>query len=203
MFKCKQEITDAIVQHLKDNGLYNENKDYQLYTINHKQAMIAVMLSLYGRVTKSAILHDNDKLYTHGITTIEEAKVLHRSYSRHHRNNTQTELDVVERVIDYECARFTKEKLQKNACLTVKTLFPDDYEQLEPTLSELGLLSTTSIDIDFTRWEQLKPESVQKIIDLNIQALKKLASDGCSSGSSYAVNRFYSYDFSQDFVDIE
>lgn len=145
MLKLFKKFNNEILHTLEQLGLCNENREYQIYTLNHKQAFMALEQKLRGQITLSGILHDVDKLVLYGLMPKEEASALHRKYAYHHINNCETARDLEDCVIDYECARFTKADKPLNAYNTIFKYCPNQYERLKPALDKFRLNNRTNI----------------------------------------------------------
>ena len=109
------------------------NEDYIKYTWNHKKAFLKVEKILLGKNTIRGYLHDVDKLFMYMFLSKKLASKLHRKYSHHHINKAKTIADYTQMIIDWECARFTKEDKPLDAFETLYKYYP----QLEPIILPL------------------------------------------------------------------
>lgn len=191
-FKPKEIITESILNHLDSLkiGKY-DNRIYQIYTLNHKQAFLALNLIFSGMYYSDAILHDTDKLVLYEVLPKSEASRIHKKYAPHHIKNSRNSMDLEQCIIDYECARFTKPDKPLNAYDTIFKYFPDNYKKLEPTLIKLGINSSGNADFDFTKWNHLNNDSIQYIINSNIIAINKLIQLVDKFGEEKAVEVYY------------
>lgn len=192
MFQAKQEYTDRILAHLKHLGLCtHDSRKYQLHTILHKQAFLAVSMSLGVNITKTSILHDTDKLVLYGIMTKKEASSIHKNISTHHFYNCIEQEDKVQCILDYECGRFTKRDKCISAYDYILRHSPDYYEELGPTLEILGLTDGTNIDNKFEAWRHCNKRLIKSYIDLNIKAITLIKDAVDNFGAEEAVKMFY------------
>lgn len=192
MLILNDRYTEQIMAKLANLGLCdNGNTDYQLYTIKHKQAFVAVELSLIGCTTESGISHDIEKLITYGLMDKKEASKLHRKYAKHHIKNCKTEDDLRDCIIDYECARFTKPDKPKNAYNTIMEYCPEMYDKLKPTLVEFRINNSTNNDIDFRLWNQTNRYITEYMLRKNIDSITRLYKEIQNKGIEEAVKDFY------------
>lgn len=191
-FKPKEIITESILNHIDSLkiGKY-DNRIYQIYTLNHKQAFLALNLIFSGMYYSDAILHDTDKLVLYEVLPKSEASRIHKKYAPHHIANSRNSMDLEQCIIDYECARFTKPDKPLNAYDTIFKYFPNNYKKLEPTLIKLGINSSRNTDFDFTKWNHLNNDSIQYIINSNIIAINKLIQLVDKFGEEKAVEVYY------------
>lgn len=151
----KYKITDKFVYTvlgiLNESGILSgqaDAREHQIYTLNHYYAICATSKILTNSIPKSILQHDIDKLALYGITNnVELVGKLHRKYARHHIGNWVTKQDMIDTVLDYECARYTKPDKPLNAYNTIHKYNPDSYESLKPILIELGIDSPNNIDL--------------------------------------------------------
>lgn len=193
-FVLNSNYTDIIMNHLEKSGLCNNgNTGYQMYTLQHKQAFVAVQLSLMGGggATESGILHDVDKLVTYGLMGKKEVSKLHRKYARHHIENCINCADCTDCIIDYECARFTKEDKPLNAYKTVMKYCPERYITLLPSLINLGLNKETDVDIDFRLWNQQQKYLTEYMARRNIATINNILLDIKELGIEKSIEAFY------------
>ena len=111
------------------------------YTIRHKKAFLEVEKKLRGKNTWRGYLHDIDKpfLYLSLWIKFENIQKIHRKHNKHHvRNNlTKTKEDLIDTIIDWECARITKPDKPLNAYETLLKFYPDKKDEFLPLIREL------------------------------------------------------------------
>lgn len=112
-----------------------------LYTLRHKQAFLKVEKQLRRKNTWHGYLHDIDKPFLYLAFWIDLKKVqkIHRSYSKHHVKNSlnKSKDDLVDTIIDWECARMTKPDKPLNAYQTLMKFYPEYQETFLPVIREL------------------------------------------------------------------
>lgn len=124
-----------------------KNKDFIMYTYMHRIAFKYVVEQLikdeYEReqLLERAKWHDLDKQFLYFLTDKATASEYHRSTSAHHMGNSpyKTDIDILEAIMDYECAGYTKADKPRNAYDTVRELKPDHYDELMDTMKKLGI----------------------------------------------------------------
>lgn len=192
MFELDSMFETQIMNALKQLGLVNEeNKGYQLYTIRHKQAFMAIEYVLTGNITPAGASHDTDKLLLYGILSKKDSSNIHRKYSTHHIENARNDQDRLYSIIDYECARFTKSDKPLNAFDTVYKYHPDYIEVLNPILIKYGLDSSTNRDFDFSKWSQEKDKIIQFALKRTLHDISILYSNIVNFGVNKAIEIFY------------
>lgn len=111
------------------------------YTLRHKKAFLKVEKQLRGRNTLRGYLHDIDKpfLYLALWIKYEDIQKIHRKNSKHHvRNNlVKSKDDLIDTIIDWECARITKPDKPLNAYETLLKFYPDKKDEFLPIIREL------------------------------------------------------------------
>lgn len=111
------------------------------YTIRHKKAFLEIEKKLRGKNTWRGYLHDLDKpfLYLSLWIKFENIQKIHRKHNKHHvRNNlTKTKDDLIDTIIDWECARITKPDKPLNAYETLLKFYPDKKDEFLPIIREL------------------------------------------------------------------
>jgi hypothetical protein len=111
-----------------------------LYTLKHKKAFLQVEKQLRGKNTWRGYLHDADKpfLYMALWIKFENIQKIHRKNNRHHvRNNlSKTKEDLLDTIIDWECAKITKPDKPLNAYETLMKYYPDKQEDFLPLIRE-------------------------------------------------------------------
>ena len=195
MFKPYQEYNDKILSHLHKLGLCTQDsKKFQLYTLNHKQAFMAVEMELGVDVDELSILHDTDKLVTYGKMEKADASKLHKKYARHHFKNCLTDADYAQCVIDYECARFTKSDKPLNAYEHIMKFKISYYDTLKPSLQKLGLDGGSNLSNAFSRWNHLDKRLLKRYIDMNMEAISSINSVIDTYGKDETIRMFYAGD---------
>ena len=111
------------------------------YTLKHKEAFLRVEKELLGRNTITGYLHDCDKLllYLTPFVSKDAVTKIHRRLSKHHIQNAKSDKHVVQAIIDWECARFTKPDKPLDAFDTMRKHYPSYENLVSPTLEKLGL----------------------------------------------------------------
>jgi len=112
-----------------------------LYTLKHKKAFLKVEKQLRGKNTLHGYLHDWDKPFLYLAFWIDLKKVqkIHRLHSKHHVRNTlnKTRDDLIDTIIDWECARMTKPDKPLNAYQTLLRFYPEHIKTFLPLIKEL------------------------------------------------------------------
>lgn len=110
-------------------------KRYQriVYTLKHKIAFLKVEKQLRGKNTLRGYLHDIDKpfLYMAFWIDLKDVQKIHRNHSKHHIRNClkKSKEDLIDTIIDWECARMTKPDKPLNAYETLMKFYPE-YKHL-------------------------------------------------------------------------
>ena len=96
--------------------------DHIVYTLKHKIAFLQTEKQIRGKNTLRGYLHDLDKpfLYLALWLDMKEVQKIHRSHNKHHVKNNliKTKDDLIDTIIDWECARITKPDKPLNAYQT-------------------------------------------------------------------------------------
>ena len=108
-----------------------------LYTIKHKKAFLKVEKDLLGHNTTRGYLHDIEKPLFYLLFGIKRTSKLHNIIARHH--NPKIRDDLIESIIDFECARYTKPDKPLNARDYIYKHKQNMIKLYEPLLKELGL----------------------------------------------------------------
>ena len=110
------------------------------YTLSHRRAFRAVEKQVLGKNTVSGWLHDIDKVLLYPILGEKITGAMHRKLSSHHVPRClRSEKHIVQAIIDWECARFTKPDKPLNAYDTMCKYYKDYEDALLPVLRQLGL----------------------------------------------------------------
>lgn len=112
-----------------------------IYTLKHKKAFLDVEKQFRGRNTLKGYLHDIDKpiLYLFCFwMSFSEIQAFHRKYSKHHVKNKlqKTQDDLLDTIIDWECARITKPDKPLNAYDTLMKFYPMDKDKYLPVIKK-------------------------------------------------------------------
>lgn len=111
-----------------------------VYTLMHKKAYLEVEKKLRGKNTLRGYLHDIDKpfLYMAFWIKLKDVQKMHRKYSKHHVKNNlpKTKEDLLDTVIDWECARMTKPDKPLNAYDTLMKFYPEYQDVYLPIIQE-------------------------------------------------------------------
>lgn len=124
----------------------NRGRLYKInYTIKHRRAFRKVERELLGCNTFDGLTHDLGKLLLLifcPFISMNKIKKYHKNTARHH--NAVTRMDYIQKIIDYECARYTKPDKPMTAREWVentKSRYADEeeYKRLTNVLDFLGL----------------------------------------------------------------
>ena len=150
------------------------NKSYLQYTFLHRQALIFVIqkhikdAELKARLLQRAKWHDLDKAFLYTKIPKKLASAYHRTHSAHHADivNTMSKAydDLLEAVMDYECAGYTKADKPLNAYDTLNTY---DFHYKDEMLSithALGIDHSYRNTPDNVEWQEFQ-KSMPKITD--------------------------------------
>ena len=107
------------------------NLDYIKYTLRHKIAFLRVEKQLLGRNSLRGILHDLDKVFLYLFLEKEHVNKIHKK-RRHH--SPRTEKDLLEMMVDWECARYTKPDKPLNAEETLYKFYPHLEDVMLPLI---------------------------------------------------------------------
>lgn len=118
--------------------MFIKNWGYIQYTWKHKKAFLRIEKELRGFNTFRGYTHDLLKLVLYFFLPKHIVSPLHDKYSRHH-NRAKTMEDYVQKVIDYECARYTKLDKPQNARDYIYSHKQNEIAIFEPLLQKFGL----------------------------------------------------------------
>ncbi len=112
-----------------------------VYTLKHKKAFLRVEKELRGKNTFSGYMHDIEKplLYLFCFwMSIPDIHKFHRAHNRHHVKNNlkKTPDDLLDTIIDWECARMTKPDKPLNAYDTLMTFYPEYKKVYLPVIKK-------------------------------------------------------------------
>ncbi len=124
------------------------------YTLKHKKAFLSVEKKLRGYNTLNGYLHDMDKpfLYACLWLDLKEIQTIHRKNSKHHVKNNlpKTKDDLLDTIIDWECARLTKPDKPLNAYQTLMKFYPEYKDTFLPLIKEYLPLEVTDKSTDIS-----------------------------------------------------
>lgn len=112
---------------------------YSKYSLYHKKAFLKVEKELLGHNTFRGYKHDLDKVILYPFLGVKLTNKLHNKYQRHHKR-AHTKKDYVEKIIDWECARYTKPDKPLNAYETLMKFYPDKKSIYLPIMKRLRLI---------------------------------------------------------------
>lgn len=138
------------------------NLEWLKYTYLHRRAFEYCVKkrvaepSLREEMLRRAEVHDMDKMLMYLFLDQKEAQALHVQTQPHHLENRlpRTREDLVETVIDYECAPYTKPDKPLNAyaftnlLMDMKVLDLTTGAQLIDIMRDLGIANSTSVSDD-------------------------------------------------------
>lgn len=118
-------------------------KKWQLcfYTLRHKVAFLQVEKKLRGKNTLSGYLHDAEKPLMYLFCFWMDAERIHAFHCRHNRHHVKNHLkkspdDLLDTVIDWECARMTKPDKSLNAYDTLMKYYPQYQSTYLPIIKK-------------------------------------------------------------------
>lgn len=128
---------------IKSNSLEEAIKSCPLlddmkYTYLHRQEMARIAGEL-GIDWKEYVYHDCDKMVMMLFHTDEELTKEHRETEKHHDHMAWSESVLVEMMLDWESARFTKPDKPLNALGTLEKWYPEMKGRMLPVLKKYGL----------------------------------------------------------------
>ena len=180
--------TEIINSILEIPELHTSNvlsRDHMEYTLRHKIAIMALSYEFLGYVSKRIMLHDTEKLALYSIVDTKEGRNLHVKHSIHHHGNFNHFVDqdvkndfyidnLMEAILDYECARYTKPDKPLNAYQTIMKYFPDDYEYSKKLLVRFWLNFPESKDCKFEKWNSVSYLYMPLFKHLTLCTIKEL-----------------------------
>lgn len=124
-----------------------EQREHIVYTWKHKIAFLKVQKILLGYNTFSGYLHDVDKLFLYVFLDCQTVNKIHRAFMSHHLESyDEYEVpcmdDILDMIVDWECARFTKPDKPLNAAGTLEKFYPKWSYLIKPVLKFLDIEST-------------------------------------------------------------
>ena len=153
--------------------------NHMIYTLKHKIAIISLSYEYLGHISNRLMLHDTEKLVLYEHMDTKTAHHYHSDFSVHHYKYISN-LDIVnqesliECVLDYESARYTKPDKPLNAKATIMKYYPDLYDKVQPILKKFGIDSETNNDCNFENWNKVKDSIYPFFVKLNIDMILKL-----------------------------
>ncbi len=120
---------------------YKKRLEYTLYTLRHKKAFLKVEKQLRGKNTLSGYLHDIDKPFLYLFCfwlKLEQIQSIHRKHNKHHVKNNlkKSPNDLLDTIIDWECARLTKPDKPLNAYETLIKFYPEHKATYLPIIKK-------------------------------------------------------------------
>ena len=130
-----------------------KNREWIIYTLRHRRAFeycvrhLVTEPVLREEMLRRARIHDMDKVIMYLFMEQQEAQKIHMSTRAHHLENSilKSHGDLVEAVIDYECAPYTKPDKPMNAYELIEMvrkmnlLSQEMLERLTGVMKELGI----------------------------------------------------------------
>lgn len=137
----KMKLKELLEKHtLSEYMKGNENVDYMIHVILHRQAFSKIELhtEYHGKFSEK---HDVDKVGMALILGREDAKRIHKLTALHHTKGLEENNEdiLAEKIIDWESCHYTKIKSQKTAYEYLITEHKDKEEQLKPIMQKLGI----------------------------------------------------------------
>lgn len=183
-----REIIDSILEMPELNTTNEDSRSHMEYTLRHKIAIMALSYELLGYVSKRIMLHDTEKLALYSMTDTKEGHKLHVKHSIHHHGNfdQMVERDIknglyvdnlMEAILDYECARYTKPDKPLNAYATIHKYYPDDYNDSKKLLVRFWLDFPESKDCKFEKWDSVSYLYMPLFKKLTVYAIKDLKNE--------------------------
>lgn len=144
-----------------------KNKEQIKYTYLHRRAFMDVVQTLIlsseekTALLQKAVIHDLDKMAMYLFHSVKDTHTFHRANVSHHTGGfkkkyagettvtPEMRLDLLEMVVDWECARYTKPDKPLNAYETLYAFYPELESYILPILKELGWDSETKVEIPF------------------------------------------------------
>lgn len=134
--KAKELAKDP--EMLKKAIIDSGNFDAMVYTSYHNCNVQAFAMR-YGIPEKKVVFHDIDKLVMLLFHSPEEVSAEHRRTAPHHNTSATDRDTLIEMVLDWESARFSKPDKPLNALATLRKYYPEMEERIMPILKEFGL----------------------------------------------------------------
>lgn len=137
----------------------NPNFDYVMHLIAHRDAFarIEAHTKYHGMFSNT---HDIEKVGLALILGKDIAKQIHRKWADHHNIDWDNpdEMILVEKILDYESAHYTKLNSQETAYEYVLSAHKDKLDVIKPVLEELNIWESTNNS-------RLTKEKYNQIID--------------------------------------
>lgn len=119
------------------------NRQYIVYTILHREAIFNIGDKIGVDARNRYIDHDMDKVIMYLWYTKKHAHDVHVALNEHHNRSTLNEDALIEMVLDWEQARFTKPDKPLNAYDTLYKYYADMESKIMPILVRCGLNNKT------------------------------------------------------------
>lgn len=157
------------------------------YTYQHRQAFrytaetILKGTKYLDPILQRAEYHDLDKSLLLTLIPKSEASEIHRSIAQHHMENSlpKNTIDLVEALVDYECAGYTKLDKRLNAYDTIKKFNKNNSNELLTIAEELGINYSYENDI-YTGFSGGSEQDILKEIEFFYKYHRDLAENALS-----------------------
>ena len=151
--------------------MIEQNLNKIIYTMRHRQALKKIIEKYCIGIDKDELLkraeyHDMDKVVLLTMMNSKLASNIHRNYIRHHiesKSKNLNRFDYLEMIMDWECARYTKEDKPRNAYDTMKDFYMELEKDILPILKELKLdHSNNGLILDNEIYNEIKKYNITK-----------------------------------------
>lgn len=135
-----KELIKKVYANLDNIDIANlENMDYIKYTILH----IKTIEQIYKDLGKQNVneLHDLDKVAFYTMLSKQDAHNLHREIQKHHNHHNEEMEVIVDEVMDWESAHFTKPDKPLSAYETLEKYYNDSkvYDKIKQVMIDFDL----------------------------------------------------------------
>lgn len=181
------------------------NFDWCVYTYRHRRAFVYVVdrliqdSELKEEMLRRAKVHDMDKMLMYLFLDQHESQNRHVEQQPHHLEcqKDKTYYDLVETVIDYECAPYTKPDKPLNAydftnkLLEMKLITQETANSLIAIMHDFGIDSSydTTKDVDGMNYVRQLGDVTQEMI---LKEVLQYLEDNDSPETSYVLQRMKS-----------
>lgn len=166
-----------ILEHFDLSDLSESTIEHIIYTIKHKKALIMTYIELNGYLPgydSRLFWHDTEKLFMYLLLDdCKKASKLHLAYSIHHYSNWESEMDKVEAVLDYECARFTKHDKPLNAYETILKYKAEAEDTLGYILDKYEIHNRDYKDYSFNLYYEFQSELEEMFIENTLDIINQ------------------------------
>ena len=121
----------------------SQNLDYIKYTFLHRKALFSVAEEHSINAESLYRYHDLDKVINYLFLSKQEAHEMHVTMQEHHNRKSNEHKALLEMVLDWESARFTKPDKPLNAYDTLVRYYPEMIERVLPLLRVYSLDTPT------------------------------------------------------------